>query len=253
MRKSAAALLPVFVVAGALAVGHAQWLNYPTRGIPRTVDGKPDLTARAPRTADGHVDLTGVWTREGEIFRVVADPRNRALLTDWAKSLLSERQQNARSLIPTSKCLPSGIPPDMMRAAEPFKIIQTRDVVAILLQEFNNWRQIYTDGRPLPVDPQPVWFGYSVGRWERDAFIVESNGFNDKTWLDSGGTPHSDDLRMIERFKRPDVGHLEVEYTFTDRKAFSGPLSMNARFKLLPDTDLFDSHCENEKDSTHLR
>ena len=133
MKRIFFVLLPV---AATWQSASAQCVNYPTRGIPRTSDGNPDLTAQAPHTPDGHVDFTGVWARDGGIFRVVADPGNRAPLTDWAKAVLNERQQNARTLIPTSKCLPSGIPPDMMRAAEPFQIIQTRYEMTILLEEF---------------------------------------------------------------------------------------------------------------------
>jgi len=253
MRKSIAALLSVVAIAGTVAVAHAQWLNYPTPGIPRLPDGKPNLSAPAPRTLDGKIDLTGVWQRinEGGAVRFAGSASSPAHLTPWASAIRDQRQATLSRDIPTSKCLPSGIPPDMLRQI-PFKIIQTPMVTAILIEEFNNWRQIFTDGRPLPTSPEPAWFGYSVGRWERDALVVETSGFNDKTWIDGGGTPHSDALRLTERFRRLDFGHLEIEYTFEDPKAFVQPFSATIKFGLLADTELLDHQCENEKDAGHL-
>ena len=105
----------------------------------------------------------------------------------------------------------------------------------------------FTDGRPPPVDPQPAWLGYSVGRWEGDTFVVESSGFNDKAWLDAGGTPHSEALSTVERLRRLDFGHMEAEFTFDDPRAFTSRWSAKARFELLPDTDLLEHHCDNQK------
>jgi hypothetical protein len=177
---------------------------------------------------------------------------NPAPLTPWARQIREERMKNQGRDVPTAKCLPSGIPFDMVRPI-PFKILQTPTVTVILIEEFNNWRQIFADGRPLPADPEPAWFGYSIGTWDRDTFVVESAGFNDKTWLDGSGTPHSESLRLTERFRRPDFGHLEIEYTFSDPKAFSKPFSATVKFKLLADMDLMDHQCENEKDAAHLK
>jgi hypothetical protein len=125
----------------------------------------------------------------------------------------------------------------MLTRTLPFKIVQNPGVTIVLFEEFNNWRQVFTDGRPLPVDPQPAWLGYSVGRWEGDTFVVESSGFNDKAWLDAGGTPHSEALSTVERLRRLDFGHMEAEFTFDDPRAFTSRWSAN-RFELLPDTDL---------------
>jgi hypothetical protein len=249
MHKSVAALLSLFVTG---AVAHAQWLNYPTPGIPRLPDGKPNLNAPAPRTSTHTVDLSGVWMSVQNRVRFVDDQTSATLLTPWARTIRAERQANLSRDIPTSKCLPSGIPPDMLRVGLPFKILQTPAVTVILLEEFNNWRQIFTDGRPLPANPEPAWFGYSVARWDGDTLVVETAGLNDKTWIDGGGTPHSDALRLTERLRRTDFGHLEIEYTFNDAKTFTREFSATAKFNLLPDTDLFDSHCENEKDAVHL-
>jgi len=264
MRTSAAAVLSVSVIAGAVTVAHAQWLNYPTPGIPRTADGKPNLSAPAPRTADHKPDLSGVWAAvgdrgEGEVLRnrqginIAVDVEGGAPLTAWARTVLEGRRQNQSRDIPTAKCLPAGLPADMLRPTGPFKIIQHPGVTIILLEEFNNWRQVFTDGRPLPREPVPSWLGYSVGKWEGDTFVVQSVGFNEKTWLDGRGTPHSEELLLTERFHRATFGQMRVEYTFDDAKAFARRWSATVTFLLQPDTDLLDSQCENEKDSTHLR
>ena len=115
-----------------------------------------------------------------------------------------------------------------------------------------HYRQIFTDGRAHPVDPNPTWFGYSIGRWEGNAFVVDTRGFNDKSWLDDSGHPHSDALHTIERFRRPDFGHLEIEVTIDDPKSYLAPWSVPLHFQLLPDTELIEDICENEKDTQHF-
>jgi hypothetical protein len=135
----------------------------------------------------------------------------------------------------------------MLTRTLPFKIFQMRGVTLVLYEEFNNWRQIFTDGRPLPTDPQPAWLGYSVGSWDGDTFVVETAGFNDKSWLDAGGTPHTEALKTTERLRRTDVGHMEVTFTFDDPKTFTRPWSATVKFNLLPDTELLEHHCDNEK------
>ena len=139
------------------------------------------------------------------------------------------------------------IPDAMLTRTLPFKIVQGGGLTIILFEEFNNWRQVFTDGRPLPVDPQPAWLGYSVGRWEVETFVIETAGFNDRSWLDAGGTPHSEALRTTERFRRLDFGHMEIEFTFDDPKTFTTTWSAKTAFNLLPDTDLLEHHCDNEK------
>jgi hypothetical protein len=241
----------------------AQWLNVSLPGIPRTSDGKPNLAAPAPRTFDGKLDLTGIWAAVGdrgggEVVRnahginIAVDLAGGAPFTPWAKAIFEARRKDQSRDIPTAKCLPAGIPPDMLRPTGPFKIVQTPGVTIILLEEFNNWRQIFTDGRAVPTDPQPAWFGYSVGKWEGETLVVETSGFNDRTWLDGLGTPHSEVLRLTERFRRADFGHLEIEYTFDDSKAFTKSWSAKVKFMLQVDTELLDSQCENEKDLVHL-
>jgi len=135
----------------------------------------------------------------------------------------------------------------MLTRTLPFKIVQNTGVTIILFEEFNNWRQVFTDGRALPVDPQPAWVGYSVGSWDGDTFVVRTAGFNDKSWLDAGGTPHTDALRTTERLRRIDFGHMQIDLSFDDPKTFTRPWSATVTLNLLPDTDLLEHHCDNEK------
>jgi len=154
---------------------------------------------------------------------------------------------------PSGLCLPHGLPQADLMSYAPFKIIQTAGVIAVLYEVDNTHRQIYTDGRPLPVDPQPAWGGYSVGRWDGDTLIVDAAGFNEGTWLDSAGHPHSDALRIQERFHRRDFGHMDLSVTVDDPKMYTRPFTIKVTELLLPDTDILESVCnENEKDRAHL-
>ena len=252
----------VVIAAAALLVVplQGQWLTYRTPGTPRLPDGTPNLSAPAPRTADGRIDLSGIWEVIGDtvmptdgrirskyVYNIAADVPGGAPFLPWAKALHDERQKALGVGAPTERCLPHGIPDAMLTRTLPFKIVQTPRVTIILYEEFNNWRQVFTDGRPLPADPQPAWLGYSIGRWDGDTFVVETAGFNDKSWLDAGGTPHTEALRTVERLRRIDFGHMEIEFTFDDPKTFTKAWSTKVRFNLLPDTDLLEHHCDNEK------
>ena len=239
----------------------AQWLNQPVPGTPRLSDGKPNLSAPAPRTADGKPDLNGIWEVVGDkvmptdgrvrskyVYDIGADlPGGQPPFQPWAKKLHDARKAALGVGAPTERCLPHGIPDAMLTRTLPFKIVQTPGVTIILYEEFNNWRQVFTDGRALPHDPNPTWLGYSVGHWEGDTFVVESAGFNDKSWLDANGTPHSEALRTTERLRRTDFGHMEIRFTFDDPKTFTAPWSTTIQFNLLPDTDLLEHFCDNEK------
>ena len=250
-------LVAILVAASA----SSQWLRYPTPGIPRLADGTPNLSAPAPRAADGHPDLSGVWEVLGDlvmptdgrirskyVYNIGVDlPGGHAPFLPWAQALWDARQKALGVGAPSEKCLPHGIPDAMLTRTLPFKMVQTPGVTIILFEEFNNWRQVFTDRRPLPPDPEPAWLGYSIGRWEKDDFVIETAGFNDKSWLDAGGTPHTDALRTTERFRRRDFGHMEVEFTFDDPKTFTRRWSTTVKFVLLPDTDLLENHCENNK------
>jgi hypothetical protein len=248
------------VVALMSATARGQWLAYPTPGTPRLPDGRPNLSAPVPRTPDGRPDLSGVWEVVGDrvmptdgrvrskyVYDIAADLPGGAPFQPWAKAVHDERQKALGVGAPTERCLPHGVPDAMLTRTLPFKIVQMPGLTIILYEEFNNWRQVFTDGRPLPEDPQPAWLGYSVGRWDGDTFVIETAGFNDKSWLDAGGTPHSEALRTTERLRRTDFGHMTIEFSFDDPKTFTRPWSATVSFNLLPDTDLLEHHCDNEK------
>jgi hypothetical protein len=149
-------------------------------------------------------------------------------------------------------CLPIGIPAAGL-LSEPFKIVQSPRLIAVLYEDSH--RQVYTDGRVFPAEfAQPSWLGYSVGHWEGDTLVMETAGFNDKTWLDVSGHPHSEALRIVERYRRRDFGHMDAEMTFDDPQMYTKPFTIKVTFELQPDSDIFEYFCdENEKDSTHLK
>ena len=173
-----------------------------------------------------------------------------SLLPSAAK-LYQERLARLGKDRPSGHCLPHGIP-DAMMVPSPFKIVHTPGVTFILFEEFVEFRQVFTDGRALPKDAQPAWFGYSIGRWEGDALIVESSGFNNKSWLDDDGHPHTDALHTIERFRRSDFGHMTMQITIDDPKAYTKPWGATLHYHLLPDTELIEYICDNEKDVPHM-
>lgn len=221
----------------------AQWLDRPTPNIPRTSDGKPNLTAPAPRGADGHLDLTGIWN--GPVPETRADPAN---AQPWVNDLVRQRQREYHKGRPSYNCLPSG--PEADKAAGWKRILQTPATIAILNEDLT-YRVIHMDGRELEATPAPSWTGYSVGRWEGDTLIVESNGFNEKTWLSRYGQSHTEALRVTERYRRPDFGHLRIEVTFTDPRAYAKPWGFTVDMALAADTDMLESICERTSDQWH--
>lgn len=170
----------------------------------------------------------------------------------WAADLYQQRSATFGKDFPGARCLPIGIPLSIA-TPYPFKIVQTPDLIVILYETGNLFRQIYLDGRkPLP-DAEPTWMGYSAGHWEDGTLVVESSGFNDKTWLDARGHPHSESLRLTEAYSRPDIGHLNIRMTVDDPKAYKKSWTASIGARLLTDTDVMESICdENEKDSQHL-
>jgi hypothetical protein len=138
--------------------------------------------------------------------------------------------------------------------SEPIKIVQAPRLTMLLYEVDNLHRQIFTDGRELPKEINlPAYLGYSVGHWERDTFVVETAGFNDKTIFDMMGHPHSEALHVTERFRRSDFGHLDVEMTFDDPETYTKPFTIKIPHHLLADADIFEMYCnENEKDQAHL-
>jgi len=245
----------------------AQWINHPTRGLPRHADGTPDLTAAVPRTREGIPDLSGVWQPAGDptgtgggVEGIVA-PRYLIDITrdlkpegvpfqPWAADVYRQRNANFRTENPLIRCLPAGVP-RLNAYTHPYKIVQTPELIVMLYESQTTFRQIFVDGRELPHDPQPSWMGYSVGRWEGDVLVVESAGFNDQTWLDGAGHPHSDAMRLTERFRRHDLGHMDIDIVIDDPKAYTKPLQYVQPQVLLTDTDLIEYVCaENLKPIT---
>ena len=271
-------LLWIFVCGGDAT---AQWLNYKTPGVPRTRDGKAKLNAPAPR-ADGHLDLTGVWMHElnsvaeirqlfgprvDELIKVDAPEIGTQhkyglnILLDFKPEQSPMRPDTAAAFLrrlsgpPTDSCSTNGIAgfPLAGLLSEPIKIVQARQLTMVMYEAGGSFRQIYTDGRKLPAEFNlPAYYGYSIGRWEQDTFLVETAGFNDKTPLDVMGHAHSDQLRVIERFRRRDFGHLDVEMTFDDRKMYTRPFTIHIPHNLLADADIFEMFSENEKDCAHI-
>jgi hypothetical protein len=224
----------------------AQWIQLPTPGIPRTSDGKPDLTAPAPRTRDGKPDLSGVWERESDHYynNAGADLKP-ADVKPWAQALYQRRSADFQTDSMEAQCLPLG--PAALTTSDPVKFIQTPSLIVILLEDLT-YRQIHMDGRKLPKNPNPSWMGYSVGRWDGDTLVVETSGFTERAWLDYDGHPHTEALRLTERYRRRDFGHLDVEITFDDPGAYARPWTVSAPMELFPDTELLEFVCkENEK------
>jgi hypothetical protein len=230
------ALTAVVVTLAVALPASAQWLNQPTPNISRTSNGKPNLAAPAPRGADGHPDLSGPWTGRSAVFRVSDEA-----LTEKSKALIHEREENYFKDRPAFQCQPSG--PETMIGWR--RIIQTPSIIAIAYETLT-YRLIFMDGRTLEANPERTWMGYSVGRWEGDTLVVDSFGFNDRTWLDARGLPHTDALRTTERYRRRTLGQLQVELTVTDPGAFEKPWTVTYDLEFQPDTEMVEGVCEDK-------
>ena len=231
----------------------AQWLDYPTKGIPRTADGKPNLTAPAPRTADGKIDISGVWVADNSrhLGNLAVDLKD-VPFQPWAEKLYNERRANLGKDDPEARCMPQGVP-KVNTLPYPFKVFNLPGEVVILYEMYYLHRQIFTDGRQFPKTfDDPSWMGYSIGHWEGDDFVAETTGFNDKMWMDTNGHPHTDQLRVTERFRRTDFGHMEVHVTINDPGAYTKPWDAVIKQHLLPDTELLEFVCEKNIDPEHL-
>lgn len=246
----------------------AQWISYPTAGVPRTPDGKPDLTAACPRAADGRPDLSGLWVAEpnreatpnfpgceptAEEFTNIGFTLKGGLpYQPWAADLVKTRRAELRLHDPLSYCLPVG-PVRLHTWSTPRKVVQTPGLVVVLNELNASYRQIFTDGRPLPVDPNPSWNGYSSGKWDGDTLVVQTIGFRDGLWLDSTGNPLTDAATLTERFRRVNFGRMGIEITVNDPKAYTKPWTIKLNQIIKLDTDLLDFICnEDEKDTSHL-
>jgi hypothetical protein len=260
----------------------AQWPDYKTSGAPRTADGKQDMKGPTPRTADGKPDLSGIWqymrppgtpapappptpsaagaggdiipagVRTSQFWNLGASFKDGLPFQPWAAELHRQRVASNSEDNPDAHCLPLGVM-QLHTHGQPRKMIQTPGVIAIIYEANSGLRQIFTDGRSLPKDAEPWWYGYSVGKWDRDTLVVESTNFRDLGWLDVEGSPLTESGRIIERFRRPDYGHLEIEVTIDDPKAYTKPWTVKVYQRILPDTELIEFVCqENERDAKHL-
>ena len=250
--KSAVLLLPIllFTIDGPLA---AQWATFPTPGIARTADGKPNLSAPAPRTADGKPDLSGLWEKVSKYGNNVAAELKPADIQPWARDLVKQRMEDLGKDHMIPQCLPLGpgyITDGGTTAGGITKIVQTPTVMIFLSQDMT-YRQIYMDGRKLEANPNPSWMGYSVAHCEGDTLVVETNGYNDRTWLDRSGHPHTESLRTTERYRRPDLGHLEYTLTLEDPAVYAKPWTLSMNAKLAADTEIIEYVC-NEAASKAL-
>ena len=278
--RALAAMTFASLAPGAL---YAQWPAYPPAGAPKTADGKPNLAGPVPRTADGKPDLSGVWqytrppsspaspaaedaaaaagastdvipasVRRSQFWNLGASFPDGLPFQPWAAELHRQRVATNSNENPDAHCLPLGVM-QLHTHGQPRKMIQTPGLIVILYEANGGVRQIFTDGRALPKDAEPWWFGYSVGKWEGDTLVVESAGFRDLGWLDVEGSPLTSSGKIIERFRRVDYGHLEIAVTIDDPKAYTKPWSVTVHQRLMPGEDLIEFVCqENEQDARHL-
>lgn len=250
VRRTVLATLVALVSVGG-SIG-AQWVAYPTVGLPRLPDGKPNLSASAPRLADGHPDLSGIWGVGNLLYfqdLAYGMKAGDVQLTPWAAAIQQTRRDRNHVDDPYAQCLPLGVPRINLRS--PFKIVQIPPMTIFLHESNvgNTFRQVFTDGRPLPKlsETEPAWLGYSVGRWEGDSFVVESIGFRDRGWLSAEmAHPSSDALHVTERWRRIDIGHMELIITIDDPKAFVRPWTNTVPLLLQADTEILDSYCDTQ-------
>jgi len=259
----------------------AQWPAYPTPGVPKTADGKPDLTGPAPRMPDGKPDFSGIWKFVDspdarsvpppaagarspgigvripgllQFFDIGSTLKDGLPFQPWAVELRNQRVARNNQDNPDAHCLPIGLM-QLDTHPEPRKIIQSPGLIVILYEANAGVRQIFTDGRPLPgKDAEPWWYGYSTGKWAGDTLVVETTGFRDDVWLDVEGSPLTESGRMTERFRRVNYGNMEIEITVDDPKAYTKPWTVKVHHRIMLDTDLIEFVCqENEKDAVHSK
>jgi len=285
-----------FVILGTpLASTHlaAQWLKYPTVGVPRKADGKVDMSAPAPRMADGKPDFSGIWTtaepngrrteglsspkeapgpREpqspsggqspGDASAITASRQMANIGVDlpgglpyqpWLVPIVKERTDNLAKDDPHIKCLPD----NFLRAyglPHLLKFVHTPNLLVMLNEMNAGYRQIFTDARPLPEDPTPSWQGYSSGKWTGDTLVIDTIGLRDDTWIDWNGSVLTQSAKVREQIRRPDFGHLEIQVTVDDPKAYTKPWTVTLKQRIVVDTELVDEIClENEQSLKHMK
>ena len=276
MRRVALFVCAVVGLIAAQAIGSAQWLRYPTDGIPRKADGKADLTAPAPKLPDGKPDLSGLWhaaqarqcvNAKGEASPCGIEiggsplggnlgrnlPGGKLPYQPWAEKLFNERHAAMSIDDPHVRCLPDN-PPRHWTLPHLTKLVHTPKLLVMLYEVNAMYRQAFIDNRPFPPDMNPSWNGYSVGHWEGDTLVVESRGFRDDLWADTWGSPMSDVAKMTEKFHRKNFGTMDIEVTIDDPKVYTKPFTVTLTEALEPDTELVDEFCaEGEKDYDRLQ
>jgi hypothetical protein len=244
----------------------SQWLNYPTAHVPRLRDGNPNLSAPAPRTKDGKPDLSGIWQLEAhcppegcgdypaapEFGNIGARLKGGLPYQPWAAELVAQRAAQLGRDDPVGGCRPAGAI-RLLTFPPPRKILQLPDELVILSERDVTYRQIFTDGRPLPQDPDPSWNGFSTAKWEGDTLVAHTLGLRDGSWLDRKGSPLTDAAKITERFHRVNYGRLEIELTVDDPKAYVHPWTITLNQLIVLNTELLDYYClDNERDATHM-
>ena len=245
----------------------AQWVDYPSAGVPRLADGKPNFAAPAPKTITGKPDFSGMWMMANplpcdgvtlicgdlaitpQFIDIGTGVKGGLPYQPWVRELMKQRRSGDD---PYTNCISPG-GPRMHLLPTMKKVIQTPQLL-VILDEYNaGYRQIFLDGRKLPVDPQPTWNGYSSAHWDGDALVVNSIGFRDDQWLDTIGSRMTSAAKVTEKFHRPNFGNLEIEVTIDDAKAFTKPWTVTLHQTAVVDTEMLDAICtENEKDAPHL-
>jgi hypothetical protein len=269
-RPIRALALPLMLLMAVSSTVSAQWLDYPTPGIPRTADGSPDRDAPPPRTSDGKPDFSGIWfsdvpsvdycreddciTEErmaGEQINIGRNLPDGLPYTEWSEEVMVERRANGGREDPHTYCMPPNFP-RAWTLPQYMKIVQTPDLI-VVLHEFNAaYRQIFLDGRPLPEDPNPTWNGYSVGSWDGDTLVIETNGIRDDMWLDIQGSPVTESARVTERLTRPTFGSMRIELTVDDPKAYTEPWTVTLEHAIQVDTMLLDEICLDDEQDVEL-
>ena len=247
----------ILIVWAGTGIAQAQWDPYPWKNMPRKADGTVDLTAPARRTADGKPDLSGFWMPRESVkylLNLASDMKPADIpFQPWAAELHRQRVASNSKVNPDAHCLPLGLM-QLHTHGQPRKMIQTPGVIVIIYEANAGIRQIFTDGRPQPKDVEPWWFGYSTGKWDGDTLVVETTNLRDLGWLDVEGSPITETGKILERFRRVDYGHLEIEVTIDDPKAYTKPWTVTVHQRIMLDTDLIEFICqENNKDPQHLR
>jgi hypothetical protein len=268
----------------------AQWINYPSAGVPRKTDGKVDMSAPVPRMADGKPDFSGIWTTAepnrqtdelsspkaapsprapqgandtpGDPTRITASRQMANIGIDlpgglpyqpWLVPIVKERTDNLAKDDPHIRCLPD----NFLRAyglPHLLKFVHTPNLLVVLNEMNAGYRQVFTDGRPLPEDPAPSWQGYSSAKWSGDTLVIDTIGVRDDTWIDWNGSVLTPAAKVREQMRRPDFGHLEIQVTVDDSKAYTKPWTVTLKQRIVVDAELIDEICmENEQSLKHMK